>query len=125
MFAKTLIDLINYSLRSHLERALVPAQALRHSDGRTPYGVHPVWSAITLLQETEVPEDVRYDGAVALLFHDLAEDTDAPYPDELSVRARAWAEDMTYSSTQEENDLIWSKSAPVKLLTLIEKTNTL
>jgi hypothetical protein len=125
MYASKLIALIDYSLQSHLESAKDPKQALRHMDGKVPYGVHPVWSAITLLQEPEVPEDIRHDGAIALLFHDLKEDTDAPFPEDMPERSRRWAEEMTYEDTRQEAELVWDKPDEIKLLTLIEKTNTL
>jgi len=55
-----LVDLIAYTFRAHGEGATKPSKAVRKWDGRTPYAVHPVWCAMTLLTETTLPEDLRH-----------------------------------------------------------------
>jgi (p)ppGpp synthase/HD superfamily hydrolase len=54
--------------------------AVRFHDQKTPYVVHPLWCASSLLMEPVLPEDLRRDGAVALLWHDTLEDTSMPLP---------------------------------------------
>ena len=77
MDAYKLIKVISYTVRLHAERPKKLEKAFRKCDGKTPYGVHPVWCAVTLLHETKLklPLELRAAYAEALLYHDLWEDT--------------------------------------------------
>src|SRR5580658_9919628 len=72
--------------RLHQDFPKKPSNAFRKFDGRTPYGVHPTFLAMLVLQEDTMPEDDRVRRAKALLAHDLKEDTTAPMPE--------WAQDL-------------------------------
>ena len=98
----------------------------RKHDKATPYAAHPIWAATTLLHETALPPEVRNDGAAALLYHDLLEDTDAGLPPWASETATAWAEELTFhGGFAEERERIWERSIEAKLLKLYDKASNL
>ena len=121
-----LADLIGYVFTTHQEKARKPSKAVRKWDSRTPYGVHPVWCAVTLLQEDTLPEDLRVRGAWALLLHDILEDTTAELPANTPEEVVALVGEMTFpgGSAQEMKE-IWSRSKETKLLKLYDKTSNL
>lgn len=125
MDAKKLSGVIAYSVFSHAERPTKPSKAVRKWDGRTPYGVHPVWCGVTLLQETALPEEIREVGAEALLFHDLLEDTTVDLPEGTSPRVRELVEGMTFASSDEEMEKVWERSPEIILLKLYDKVSNL
>jgi hypothetical protein len=88
-----------------------------------PNGVHPVWSAMTILQEISLPEKLKWLGALVLLYHDVPEDTLAILPKRLSKKACKLVEDMTFSNFDEEAQLLWDKPAEVRLFKLYDKTS--
>ena len=49
-------------------------------DMTSPYLMHSCWCAMTLLTETSLPDEIRLSGYLALLFHDVIEDTDLELP---------------------------------------------
>ena len=120
-----LLPLINYSFTAHTEKPIKPSKAVRKWDGRTPYAVHPLWCATTLLTETSLPEDLRMRGAKALLLHDVLEDTTAGLPEGLEPQVVSLVEGMTFASSEEEMEQVWSRSDEVKLLKLYDKTSNL
>lgn len=125
MCPRKLVDLISYSILAHAERPTKASKAVRKWDGRTPYGVHPVWCAMSILQETLLPEEIREVGAEALLFHDLLEDTTAGLPEGTSDRVRELVEGMTFASSDEEMEKVWERTAEVRLLKLYDKASNL
>ncbi len=109
----------------HGNRAKKPSKAFRKWDGKTPYGIHPAWCAMTLLHETTLPEEVRNIGYQALLYHDILEDTDAKLPEDFPNEASKLVEEMTFESSDIEMVEIWSKSKEAKLLKLYDKVSNL
>ena len=82
MFTGTqLAAMIADVFRLHQEFPRKPAKAFRKFDGVTPYGVHPTFLAMLVLQEEAMAEEDRVRRAKALLGHDLKEDTTAPLPE--------------------------------------------
>ena len=100
-------------------------KSTRYWDRKTPYSIHPIWCAMTLLHETSFPEELRRDGSQALLYHDVLEDTVYTLPDWLSERVQGIVRDLTFESSQEEMEKIWAKSPEVRLLKLYDKTSNL
>ena len=125
MTAHELTESIVYCFRSHAEQPEKPSKAVRKWDGRTPYGIHPTWCAMTLLAETNLPESFREAGAQALLFHDILEDTTAELPEGTPDEVIRLVKEMTFASSDEEMQQIWSKPIEVKLLKLYDKTSNL
>jgi len=123
--ATSLFDQIYFCIRAHASQANKPSKAVRKWDGKTPYSVHPIWCAMTLLMETTLSEEIRTLGAQALLLHDVLEDTTAGLPDDTPAEVRALVEGMTFESSDEEMELIWSRSLEIKLLKLYDKVSNL
>lgn len=114
---------LNYIIEAH--RKSEPKKATRYWDKKTPYHIHPIWCAVTLLHETSLPEELRQDGSQALLYHDILEDTSSPLPDWLSERVQSLVRDLTFESSQQEMEEVWSKSLEIRLLKLYDKTSNL
>ncbi len=126
MNALELVKKVTYAFLTHEGSAKKPSKAFRKWDGKTPYGVHPVWCATTLLHETSIPEDLRNEGAEALLFHDILEDTTAKLPDGTSDRIGKLVEGMTFEGgTTQEMQEVWSRSKEIRLLKLYDKVSNL
>lgn len=120
-----LTSLIDFSFRVHDKFANEPRKRFRKWDGRTPYAIHPVWCAVTILAETTLPEEIRYHGALALLLHDVLEDTQAPLPSRLPPQVEALVLEKTFASFEEEHELIWGRSELCRLLTTYDKVSNL
>jgi hypothetical protein len=75
-----LASMIADVFRLHQEFPKKPSKAFRKFDGKTPYGVHPTFLAMMILQEDTMSETDRVRRAKALLGHDLNEDTTAELP---------------------------------------------
>lgn len=123
--ATSLFDQIYFCIRAHASQATKPSKAVRKWDGKTPYSVHPIWCAITIMTETTLPEKIRTLGAEALLLHDILEDTTAKLPDDTSAEVRTLVEGMTFESSDEEMKLIWDRSLEIKLFKLYDKVSNL
>lgn len=117
---------VQYVLRAHTESPKKPRNAVRLADGKTPYYVHPLWCATTLLTEVSLPEIFRYEGATALLYHDVLEDTTAGLPDWLSERVVRMVHDLTFPGPSTvEMEQIWARSSEIRLLKLYDKLSNL
>ncbi len=123
--ANGLSQLVGFVFASHEETPTKLSNAVRKWDGKTPYGVHPTWCAMTLLTETLLPEKIRTVGAQVLLLHDILEDTTTELPDEISDKVARLVMDMTFASSDEEMVKVWTKSIEVKLLKLYDKVSNL
>ncbi|MFH0960254.1 MAG: hypothetical protein V1897_16295 [Pseudomonadota bacterium] len=104
----------------------------RKWDKKTPYAIHPLWCAITFLQETKLSGDAkrrRVQCALALLFHDFKEDTTAVLPQWLPRGTVELVNSMTFSveadSTVIEMRQVWKRLPIVRLLKLDDKVSNL
>ena len=122
-----MIDLkdLNYVIHAHTSLVRDPSKKVRQWDQTTPYFVHPLWCATTLLHETSLPEDLRRDGSQALLYHDVLEDTTAKLPDWLSQRVVLFIQGMVFQSSEEEWKHLWNREKEIRLLKLYDKTSNL
>ena len=125
MHPNEIVRFISYSVLSHAEHPTKESHAFRKWDNRTPYGIHPVWCAMTLLQETALPDELREAGAEALLFHDILEDTTANLPEDTNHRVRGLVEGMTFAGSNEEMEHVWERSPEIRLLKLYDKVSNL
>lgn len=116
---------IDYCIDAHAHHGKLPHKATRLWDRATPYSMHPVWCATTLLSETSLPEDLRHHGAIALLMHDVVEDTTAGLPEGISAEAQRLVEELTFESSAIAREKIWEKSDAAKLLKLYDKVSNL
>ena len=112
-------------MKAHSEMAKKETNINRMWDQKTPYYFHPIWCATTILHETSLPENIRMDGSLSLLYHDILEDTNASLPDWLSNRVRGLVEGMTFHSSEDEWENLWNRDKEVRLLKLYDKTSNL
>jgi hypothetical protein len=124
-----LTEAIVYSMRTHAEWAKEPSKAVRFSDMKTPYGVHPLWCAATVLQETRLSEVDRTDFALALLYHDLLEDTRITVdelPEGTAERVKWLVRQMTFpGGFSKEMSEVWNRDPTIRLLKLYDKVSNL
>ncbi|OGY24317.1 MAG: hypothetical protein A2172_00435 [Candidatus Woykebacteria bacterium RBG_13_40_15] len=116
---------LSFAITAHSESPRRPDKALRRHDGRTPYYVHPLWGAMTVLQEPNLPFQVRILGAHVLAFHDVLEDTTAELPDWVRPLVKEGVEQMTFTDFAEERRLVWGKPEWIWLLKLYDKVSNL
>tara|TARA_Y100001970_G_C14086424_1_gene777576 strand:- start:269 stop:781 length:513 start_codon:yes stop_codon:yes gene_type:complete len=120
-----LAKLCLYTLLAHDTYARTEKKRFRKWDQSTPYAIHPLWCAMTILTETSLNEGLRVDGAEALILHDTLEDTYAALPSGTSDRVAALVEAMTFDSAEQERECIWQRSTEVQLLKLYDKVSNL
>ncbi|MDR3415177.1 MAG: hypothetical protein P4L83_03235 [Nevskia sp.] len=116
---------IVHAVAAHNKHANSPDDAVRFHDRKTPYVVHPIWCATSLLSEPALPEELRRNGAIALLWHDTLEDTRLPLPSWSSEKVSSLVAEMTFESFQQEIDHLWERSEEAKLLKLYDKVSNL
>lgn len=110
---------------AHIDQSKTPNDRVRFHDCSTPYIIHPIWCAMTLLSEATLDENIRINGYQALIFHDVLEDTTAMLPDEINADVKELVKDMTFSNFQEETQKIWQRSNLIRLFKLYDKTSNL
>jgi hypothetical protein len=115
---------INTAILAHSgEHATKPSKAVRKWDGKTPYSVHPLWCAMTILCETRLSEQERELGCQVLAYHDILEDT--TYQLETTPEVQALVQEMTFESSDAEMTEVWQRSKFVRLLKLFDKVSNL
>lgn len=113
---KELALMIADVFRLHQDFPKKPHKAFRKFDEKTPYGVHPTFLAMLILQEETMPEDDRLRRAKALLGHDLKEDTIADLPDWCQETAVAKLIDgLTFSDDEDPLIEMWLRGEEVIL----------
>lgn len=125
---KQFTEFISFTAIAHQEKVLPAAKAFRAfpSGEKTPYFVHSLWCAIMLWLDSDLPENIRYPGTQALLFHDILEDTSASLPDNVSDEVKHLVQEMTYKGGfNEEKTAVLTKPPLIQLLKLYDKTATL
>jgi len=122
----TLQHHLRYVINAHASYPKKPINAFRLWDQQTPYSIHPLWCAMTIATETTLPEKIRKDGMITLLYHDILEDTTKKLPLGLNQNVCHLIRDMTFSGgINEEIKKIWHKSKEVRLLKLYDKVSNL
>lgn len=119
-------DHLKIVIKAHRDHSIEPSRSVRRWDKKTPYWTHPIWCAMTLLSETSLPEDLRKEGYLTLLYHDFLEETTVDLPAELPERAKYLIREMTFENeSMQEMQEIWNKSSEVKLFKLYDKVSNL
>ncbi len=117
---------IQFATESHMANPCTPDDMVRFWDKRTPYTIHPIWCAMTILTETTLDEELRLNGYKALLWHDILEDTTvSTLPPDTPATVVKFVQEMTFDSFSEELEKIWSKDNEIRLLKLYDKTSNL
>lgn len=116
-----------YVMIAHMEYPRKPENRFRKCTG-LPYYVHPLECAAMMLAETNrTIAEFQYDAALALVYHDVLEDTFRLLPQWLSERVVEWVNYLTLPEggfSKTFND-IWGKPQEVRLLRLCDSTNNL
>jgi len=124
--ADEILSSIQFMVDAHIQHPKTEKDAVRFWDNKTPYIIHPTWCAMTLLTETTLSEDLRFEGYQALLWHDILEDTTiTELPENTSDIVRHYVHEMTFTSFKEEVENIWSKDKEIQLFKLYDKTSNL
>ncbi len=92
--------------------------------GRVPFFTHPLWCALTLLNDQRIPFEDRVIGYQALLLHDVLEDTSVGIPDFVSQQVKDLVNQMTHGTWEEEQKLE-NKSPLVILMKLHDKLSSM
>jgi hypothetical protein len=112
-------------LDAHTRHAKTPDDATRRFDGKTPYAVHPIWCAMTILSEWSLAPELRRAGYQALAWHDTIEDTHLPLPATVDDEVKNLVAELTFAPDEDERELIWARSREAKLLKLYDKVSNL
>ena len=123
--AQQIVDSVAFAKSAHIDSAISPEDAVRFHDHSTPYIVHPIWCAMTIMTETMLEESFRLNGYLALMWHDVLEDTHAQLPDDVSDEVRELIQGMTFASFAVEKEAVWQRTATIRLLKLYDKTSNL
>jgi len=124
-FADSILTSIQFAVDAHIHHPKAQSDAVRFWDRNTPYVVHPIWCAMTLLTETKLDESIRFDGFAALLWHDVLEDSQLELPENTSDRVRQYISDMTFKSFSDEIEDVWKRDNIIRLFKLYDKTSNL
>ena len=124
-WSDNILKTIAHAHSAHSQYANTPDDMVRFHDRATPYFVHPIWCAATLLQEPSLPLALRKNGSVALLWHDTLEDTKLSLPIDTSDEIAQLVKYMTFASFDEERADLWNHSSEVRLLKLYDKVSNL
>ncbi|OGF22932.1 hypothetical protein A2Y83_02105 [Candidatus Falkowbacteria bacterium RBG_13_39_14] len=119
------VNLFPYVIAAHSNQPNDQDKAFRRWDNKTPYFIHPIWCAMTVLTEESLSKKQRINGAQAVLLHDILEDTELPLPSDASFEVVVLVQNMTFKSSEEEMEQIWNKGKFVQLLKLYDKVSNL
>lgn len=118
---KNLKRLLDFVYRAHQEHN-------RRKDfrqgGKVPFMVHPVWCALTILNDQRIPFTERELGYQVLLLHDVLEDTSLEIPDYVDQKVLDCVKEMTHDNWEDEQK-IDDKSHFIKLLKLCDKVSSM
>ena len=124
-WSEEIVRAISHAHMAHSVHPVAPDDTVRFHDRSTPYLVHPIWCAATLLQEQNLPLEIRKTGFIALLWHDTLEDTTLPLPSNTSDVVAQLVHHMTFENFEEERSKLWECSTEVRLLKLYDKVSNL
>lgn len=118
---------IDFVIQAHQVHAKSPEKSVRSWNHTTPYAIHPIWCATTIATETLLHENIRSEGILVLLYHDVLEDTNTPLPDSLPPDIKESIINMTFpkGTMTQERFAIWSKRPKIRLFKLYDKVSNL
>lgn len=80
---------------------------------------------MTIMTETMLDESIRLNGYLALMWHDVLEDTQAQLPEDIDDEVRELIQGMSFASFAVEKEAVWQQPAIIRLLKLFDKTSNL
>jgi len=116
---------IKRAMKAHSQYVKTKKDGLRFWDMKTPYLIHPIWCGVTLLTETKLNDNLRWNGAVALLYHDVLEDTKYKLPRDLNKEVVKYVNEMTLVNGDKKEKKLFKKNKEIILLKLYDKVSTL
>jgi len=116
---------IAYIIDAHQNHPTKPSKAYRKWDGKTPHYTHPLWCAMTIAAETGLDSHLRQEGIVALLYHDVQEDTTVPLPEWITPAVKERVQEMTFDCFDDERERLWVRSQQTRLYKLYDKVSNL
>lgn len=125
LWAGEIVRAIDYANFAHTENAKTPRDMIRFHDECTPYLVHPLWCAATLLQEAMLPLHLRQLGYLVLLWHDILEDCTVKLPHDIPPEIEQMVKQMTFASFTDEVENLWDRPIEIKLFKLYDKVSNL
>lgn len=126
LYGRVLEEHIDYAAKSHRNKANNPKKRYRKWDEETPYSIHPIWCAITILTETDLDKDTRKKGVITLLYHDIEEDTEADIPSYLPEEVKSLIKRMKFpGGTQQEREELMEEPDLIRLFKLYDKVSNM
>lgn len=112
------------NLRWHIHRMFDFHEGqTRKANKSLPYGVHPLWCALTMLTEP-LQDELKYKYALALIYHDVVEDTKGDLSC-IPIKVRSLVKDLTFDNFDDEKANLFDKSNEILLLKLYDKVHNL
>ena len=102
----------------------ISGQAFRQ-DGKVPYMTHPLWTAMMLIADTQIPYEQRELGFKALILHDVLEDTDLALPDWVEEEVKNVVKELTFENYEQAIREYENKTPFIKLLLLYDKLSSM
>ncbi|MBP9815960.1 hypothetical protein KBD09_01835 [Candidatus Woesebacteria bacterium] len=99
-------------------------QSMRQ-EGKVPYIFHPLWAAISLMTDTQIPYEEREKGFKILILHDVLEDTSLELPSWVPQDIQQGVEELTFKDWDDAKQAIPSKSTFIKLLLLYDSLSSM
>jgi hypothetical protein len=115
-----LLQHIHNIVGMHTEQPKKPENATRIWDGKTPFVIHPIWSACMIATEQALSEDTRKRGMLTLLYHDIIEDTDGKLPDDLPSEVVLGIRQMTFRDAEHKLQILWDLPVEIRLYELYD-----
>jgi hypothetical protein len=113
-------------IKAHQLTPTKDSKAFRKADPNNMFFIHPLWCALLILFEAKLPEHIKREGYLTLLYHDVLEDTTSTLPDDLSPRVVELISHMTFmGGTKQERLEIWDKEPVVRLYKLYDKISNM
>lgn len=131
---KSFLQYLSIAAEAHQEKTNKFGKKERvMQSGGIPYVMHPLWCSTMVYMEPLLPESIRIPSTLALLLHDILEDTTVKLPETLDKETNKLINAMTvekeaqynFSSWAKEKQTILDKPIHIQLLKLYDKTATL
>lgn len=117
--------MVSYKLKNCIVDSIERYKKLtRRFDNKTPYFIHPLWCAMTILSETNLPKDLKEIGALTLLYHDVLE-SDGKLPEFLPKKVKDYVKLMTYKHFSDEVEDKSNQLREIKLFRLYDKVSNI
>lgn len=87
--------------------------------GKVPFITHPLWCAMMMISDTEIPWEERELGFQALVLHDVLEDSSLELPKWVEPKVKKLVEEMTFNGEDFSEKAEWVLTKPINVKLLI------